>query len=352
MWPSGLSRNLLAAWGFAKLDGLGTHFYTRAVDLDDARTRTAFSRISQDVITSMKSEERHRLQTNELKQVVQTTGSLLERHATTIVAVACGVLLVASAVIWWMRQTTATSSAAWTLLENAEKTDDFTAIAEKYKATPAGDWAKLRESESFFRSGSDELFTQRELATSDLKRAREGFEHLLTVAGASPIIRERAVWGVARCLESTSDADTTLAIEAYERLLKEFPDTIYKPFAEDRIAALKTGGTKEFYAWFSKQNPTSADIRPKDGLHPFLPPAAAGEDDGKSNSDETKTPPTKSDDAASDKPIPGEVTPDAKKDDSTPAKPDETNSDKQPVPDEPKPGAKPEATDDSEKKQP
>ena len=354
--PSPSLRNQLTARGFAKLDGLGTHFYTRAID--DRWSRTAIPRTAQDVITSMKSEERHRLQANELQQVVKTTGSLLERHATTIVAVVCGVMLVAAASIWWMRQSTATSSAAWTLLENAQSVDDFGSIAEKYKNTPAGDWAKLRESEANLRSGSDVLFTDRDLANTDLKRAREGFEQLMASASTDPAVRERAVWGLARCLESTSDGDTTKATEAYQRLLNDFPETIYKPFAEDRISALKTGGTKEFYAWFSKQNPKPADIRPKDGaakspLDPFLPPAAAGDAGGKLKGEESTTPAPKTDDAATDKPVTGDATPDATKPESTPAKPDETDAKKKPESDEAKPDAKPEkSSDDSDKKQP
>ena len=306
----------------------------------------------------MKSEERHRLQVNELGRVVQSTGSLLERYATTIVAVACGVMLVAAAAIWWTRQSISTSSAAWTLLENAQSVDDFGSIAEKYKNTPPGDWARLRESEANLRSGGDVLFSDRDLANTDLKRAREGFEQLLLSAETGPIIRERALWGLARCLESTSDGETTKAIEAYQRLLNDFPETIYKPFAEDRIAALKTGGTKEFYAWFSKQNPKPADIRPKDGagknpFDSFLPPAAANEADGKSKGEESTTPAAKPDDAATNKPIAAEVEPDAKKDESAPAKPEEAKPEKKPESDEPKPDAKPEkSSDDSDKKQP
>jgi len=314
--------------------------------------------IPQDVITSMKSEERHRLKENELGRVVQTTGSMLERYATAIVACVCVALLVAAAVTWWVRQSTASSSAAWTLLENAESVDDFGSIAEKYKNTSAGDWARLRESEANLRSGGDVLFSDRELANTDLKRAREGFEQLMASASASPIIRERAVWGMARCLESTSDGDTAKAIEAYQRLLNDFPDTIYKPFAEDRIAALKTGGTKEFYAWFSKQNPKPADIRPKDGavksdLDPFQLPPSASEADGKSKGDEATPPPTKSEGAATDKPASGEAKPDAAKDESTPAKSDDAKNKKKSESDEPKTDDKPEkSADDSDKKQP
>lgn len=304
----------------------------------------------------MKSEERHRLKENELGRVVQTTGSVLERYATTIVFCVCAALLVAAAVVWWIRQSTASSAAAWTLLENAESVDDFGSVAEKFKNTPAGDWAKLRESEANLKSGGDVLFTDRELANTDLKRAREGFEQLMASASTSPMVRERAAWGMARCLESTSDGDTTKAIEAYQRLLNDFPDTIYKPFAEDRIAALKTGGTKEFYAWFSKQNPKPADIRPKDGavknpLDQFLPPAAATEGDGKTKGDETTTPPSKSEDTPTGKSATGETAPDAKKDDSTPTKADEAKPETKPSSGEAKSDAQPDKpSDDSEKK--
>ncbi len=305
----------------------------------------------------MKSEERHRLKENELGRVVQSTGSMLERYATTLVACVCVTLLVAAAVVWWMRQTTALSSAAWTLLEDAKKVGDFDEIAVTYKNTSAGDWARLLGSESYLQSGGDALFLDRDLANTDLKRAREGFEQLVASASAGPIIRERAEWGLARCLESTSDGDTAKAITAYQRLLDDFPETIYEPFAKERIAALKTGGAREFYAWFSKQNPKPADLRPKDGavkgdFDPFDLPPAAGAADGKSQGDDA-TPPAKSDDAATDKPGSSEAKPDATKDESPPAKPDDAKVEKKPVSDEPKSGDKPEkSSDDSEKKQP
>ena len=46
--------------------------------------------------------------------------------------------------------------------------------------------------------------------------------------------------------------------------MKEFPETIFKVVAEDRIATLKKDGSKEFYAWFSKENPKPPEARPRD----------------------------------------------------------------------------------------
>ncbi len=329
----------------------------------------------QDVKTSMKPKDQPQttepvphpdlLQKTELGKLVQSTGNVLEKYASIIVAVVCTVLVVAAGGIWWARQSTETSSAAWALLESAESVDDFGNISEKYADAVPGQWAKLRESEAHQKSGTDVMFTDRELALADFKRAREGFEKLVASASAEPLIRERALWGLARCLEATSDADTTKASDSYQRLITDFPETIYRPFAEERIASLKTGGTKEFYAWFSKQNPKPADIRPKDGakkgsLDSFLPPAAAGESEGAAKGIDDK-PATdedaksKPEGAESDKPAATEAKPDAPKTEATkdePAspKPEQNGAPKaeaKPATEEPKVESKPEAATDA-----
>ncbi len=244
--------------------------------------------VPQDVKFSMKTDERHQRKTNELQKAVAITGGIFGRHATTIVAAVCGVLIVSAATIWWGRQASATGSEAWTLLEAAETVDDFGSVAEKFKNTLPGHWAKLRESELYLRTGSAVLFSDRELAKADLKRSVEGFEKLLSSGNLEGAIRERAAWGIARCLESISDADTGKAIDAYQRLITEFPETIYKVFAEDRVAKLKTGGAKEFYSWFSKQNPQPVETRPRDGiikggLDSLLPSSTEADEQSESN---------------------------------------------------------------------
>ncbi|MBM4077510.1 MAG: tetratricopeptide repeat protein [Planctomycetes bacterium] len=287
----------------------------------------------------MKSDDRHRLSENELQKVVASTTSSLEKYSTTIVAVICGVLLISAASVWWSRQTTASSSAAWTLLERAENVQDFADIADKNKDSLVGYWAKLREAESYLRTGSDLLFSDRELANSDLKRAREAFESLIGVPSIEPTIRERAEWGLAQVFEATADEDTTKAIEAYQRLINDYPQTIYMPFAEERITTLKTGGAKDFYAWFSKQSPKPAEVRPRDGalkaggLEDLLP-SPSNSDDG-DEAKESKDPDQTTTDSAVD----------VKKEDdkpaSTPNSDDASKSEKKPeTPEEKKPEEK------------
>jgi len=145
----------------------------------------------------------------------------------------------------------------------------------------------LQEAESELYTGVQMMFTNRDAGNSELKKARENFDKLIADRSTPQDALERARFGLARCLEalppdknSPPSKINDPAIEAYERLLKEFPDTVYKPVAESRIAALRTATAQDFYAWFEAQNPKPADREmPKDLAVPPLPegPAASSQ---------------------------------------------------------------------------
>ena len=110
------------------------------------------------------------------------------------------------------------------------------------------------------------------------KRPKKTSRSSLREKSAPPEVVERALFGLARCQESLpakNAAPSTIndpAIKTYERLLKEFPDTVYKQLAESRIAVLRTGTAQDFNAWFETQNPKPADrAMPKDLSIPPLP---------------------------------------------------------------------------------
>ena len=187
----------------------------------------------------MKSEERHQLLTNDLGVVTERTVGFFERHLGTIAGAICAALLVAAVAFWWTRSAETEIETGWTLLRSAQSLDDFGNIVDKFKDKPAGQWAQLILAEANLKTAMPLMFTNRELALTDLKSARQGFESLLQEKGVTPSIRERALWGLALCLESTCDGNTTKAIEAYEKLLSDFPETIFKAVADDRIASLK-----------------------------------------------------------------------------------------------------------------
>ena len=125
-----------------------------------------------------------------------------------------------------------------------------------------------------------------------MKKARESFDKIVNDPDAPPDVKERALFGLGRCLETLSDRNTDEAIAVYQQLLNDYLYSAYKSAAEARIAALRTGGAQEFYAWFHDQNPKPPDRElPRDLKGPVLPPGQPPTDgDGKSESPE-KSPP-------------------------------------------------------------
>ncbi|MBI5759352.1 MAG: hypothetical protein HZA46_12610 [Planctomycetales bacterium] len=221
----------------------------------------------------MDSKHRHELQTNDLGKLTDKVGQTLDKNANQILGVVCVASLILAGVIYWVRTTNAQQSAAWTDIASHRTADDLKEVAERYDGTSAAAWAKLQEGERRLAEGIPLMFTDRESGVKELGKAKGAFESLVNRTGVAAVVRERALFGLARCLESQSDGEKTLgdAIAKYESLVKEFPDSPHKEIAEKRVVLLKSDGAKEFYAWFSKENPKPLPpAKPSDGKLPSL----------------------------------------------------------------------------------
>ena len=212
----------------------------------------------------MNSEERHQLQTNDLGVVAERTVGFFERHMGTILGAACAALLALAVGYWWTQSVETGAESGWTLLNSAQSIDDYGAVIDKFKGEPAAHWALLIVSETNLKTALPTMFKDRAIAITDIKSAQKGFESLREEKKVDPAIRERALWGLALCLETMCDGNIENPIKAYEALTNEFPDSIFKQVAGDRIASLKKEGSKDFYAWFSKENPKPPEARPRD----------------------------------------------------------------------------------------
>ena len=213
----------------------------------------------------------------------------LDQYGNGATIVACVAMI--GGAIWYSYNRTSSSrnESAWAQYSQARSAEDFGNIADVFSNTEVGTWARLGEGERLVDSGISLMFTDREAALGELKKADEAFRKVLGNKSGSEIARERAAWGLAKSTEAQSDSDTTKAIEGYTALLNQFPKSIYKAAAEERIEALKSPGAKEFYAWFHKQNPKPADLKkPKDGLPEGHPPIDLPSDD-KPDGEKSKT---------------------------------------------------------------
>lgn len=217
----------------------------------------------------MKSEHRHELKTNDLGRWASQVSESAEKYTNQIIAGIVGVMLIAAIAIYWQRSSKAAASAGWNEMAAAQSAEDFANIADKYPGTAAAAWALLREAELHLGTGMRLAFTDRASGLSDLKKARESFEKLVNDSSIPADVKERALFGQGRCLETLSGKDTTAAIAAYQRLISEYDYSAYRKAAEERIAALRLGGAQDFYAWWQEQNPKPADRElPRDIANP------------------------------------------------------------------------------------
>jgi hypothetical protein len=236
----------------------------------------------------MKSEHRHELKTNELERLAtewrRTSEDYVQHHKVQLAGVAVVLLLAVIAYFYWTASSSGVDSQGWRAMAKAGTAAQFGDIADKYAGKKLASWARLQEGESDLFSGIRLSFTDRASGLSDLKKAQENFDNLIRDKATPPEVLERALFGLAQCRESLpsdpkappSKIDDP-AIAAYENLLKQFPDTVFKPIAEARIAALRTGKTQDFYAWFDKQNPKPVDREvPKDLIPPAPEPFSSG----------------------------------------------------------------------------
>lgn len=215
----------------------------------------------------------------------------LDQYGNAATIVACVAMI--GGAIWYSYSRTSTSrrEAAWAQYNQARTAEDFGNIADVFPNTEVGVWARLSEGERLLESASSLMFTDRAAALGDLKKSEEAFRKVLGMSAAPVGTRERAAWGLAQVTETQSDGDTTKAIEAYQALLREFPQSIYKAAAEERIEALKSPEAREFYAWFHKEQPKPADrAKPNDGLPPGHPPIDLPSDKGADKEAETDKP--------------------------------------------------------------
>ncbi len=229
----------------------------------------------------MKSEHRHDLKTNELGRVIERTKPFLDRYSNYLL-IGLGVIVLIVVVAYFRSISTSSGELAWGGILQAETAEHYATIADDYPKSQAAGWARLREAESHLSNGIRLTFSDRDGALSDLKKAREEFEQVVENESLPADIRVRAQFGLARTLEVLSDGTNEDAIAAYEKVRRDFDDSVYSYLADQRITQLGKAESKEFYAWFHKQHPKPADRKqPNDGrsMEEFFGPGKKASDD-------------------------------------------------------------------------
>lgn len=204
----------------------------------------------------MKSEHRHELQTNDLGKFAEKMAVFIDVHGNRLMIGVCLACLPLAGFIYWWRSDSNAQAAAWrdfSAAINVGKAEDFHAVWQDHPGSSPAYWARVHEGEQWLSRGVQSMFRNVETGMEELKKARDSFQVIIDNPRKAPAeLRDRALIGLGRALESMSDGSEGEAIKAYESLVKEFPNSIYKKDAEERIAVLNQGSGQEFYAWFTK----------------------------------------------------------------------------------------------------
>ena len=245
----------------------------------------------------MKTEQRHALKSNELEKLTAKLRPFFEKHGMQIVLGISAIVVVAAAALFWTRTSATEKEAGWSGFIAANTTaETYLNIAETENLAdkPVSAWARLEAAERYLQTGIQQSLENREGdrgLVSDLNEARQNFELVAKAAPPNSKMRERALYGVARCLETMAgvnqrtDAENSMpadlleeAVKRYEDLISEYPDTVYnrKRYEDEelgklerRLKFLKSEEAQRFYAWFRTQNPKSQNrFGPLDGF-PF-----------------------------------------------------------------------------------
>ena len=223
----------------------------------------------------MKAEQRKELERNVLAEKIGNIGQVFKNRPTNTVYAVLGVLLVTvivySAFRYFRARSLREDSARWEKLETTASVPELREFIKNNQGTTAARTARYMLARALLdrgihNLGSRGLFTEdpknprtnHAQAIEDLKEARQLYEELIPQSKGMPNLIQEALMNRARVEESLSGTDQgslDKAIELYNQLAREYPDS---PLAEaakkqaEKIANNKAE-VQQFYEGLNKQ---------------------------------------------------------------------------------------------------
>ncbi len=201
----------------------------------------------------------HEADKTELEKWLNAGLSKVEPYSNYVLIGFIGATVLLIAGIFWSQSAGASRTAEWEEFVENRVPEDYLAIADKNPDSPVGSWALLQAGRGFLQEGMRNSLSNRETSDARLQEASDAFEKLLKRSNAPSTAREEALLGLGTAREVLEGGNPSSAIEAYQKLVDGFPESRHAPWATQRINELQKESTKDFYAWFRKQNPKPVD---------------------------------------------------------------------------------------------
>jgi tetratricopeptide (TPR) repeat protein len=206
----------------------------------------------------MKSQERHKLQQNELADWLAKVITATKPYQNTILGAVIVLILAAIVGSWWTRESSASAQRAWTqlftALDNGSSSELFK-VAEDYPSSKAASMANLAAADLQLFQGCGMLFVNKASANQQLNNAAELYQRVLEQS-KSDIVRQQATFGLAKTRESQGKLET--AMKLYTEVTTKWPNTGYSSMASRRVEDLKRNSTKAIYDKFAQFDPKPA----------------------------------------------------------------------------------------------
>jgi hypothetical protein len=206
----------------------------------------------------------------QLAKLLKESRPFLEKYGTTMIYGVAAVMAIAAVVVYVQRRPAPTAEVSRDLLL-ATTAQDYQAVADDFPDSPIGILARLRQADRELEDAVSNMFTNREAAKENLETAEKAYRQLEERKDIPDSVRERVLVGLARVAECRCDGtddSISAATAAWERVVSTFPDSrTFQAIAEARIKRLASKDSREFYAWFSTQDPKPGDdlLMPQDG---------------------------------------------------------------------------------------
>ncbi len=206
----------------------------------------------------------------QLAKLLKESRPFLEKYGTTMIYGVAALMAIAAVVVYVQRLPAPTAEVSRDLLL-ATTAEDYQAVADESPDSPIGILARLRQADRELEDAVSNMFTNREAAKENLETAEKAYRQLEDRKDIPDAVRERVLVGLARVAECRcdgTDVSINAATAAWERVVSTFPDSrTFKAIADARIKRLASKDSREFYAWFSTQNPKPGDdlLMPQDG---------------------------------------------------------------------------------------
>ncbi len=175
-------------------------------------------------------------------------------------AVLIGGLLLA-VMVWNLSTGRASSdSEIWSKLDTAKTAAERVEVAKANPKSPASTWAKLQAATEYFSQALADLPNNRDVALPTSRKALDLFEEVGREAPHDLPQARVAALGKARVLEMRNELPK--AIEQYELVAKEWPDSPEADEARRYAEALKDPQAAAFYKELYAYSPTKVTLPP------------------------------------------------------------------------------------------